>query len=126
MRFSVEVDVAELIAAMDSLGDAAQPYLDRAAEVTANRIALEARSRVRRRTGETQAGIIVEASPHGGYAVVSGNQRMPNLPLWIEHGTRRMVKRPYLEPSVDLERNAHYNRIAEALQRAIDEKGLGD
>lgn len=124
MRFDVEVDVDELLAALETLGDAAEPYVDHASEVTANRIALEARARVRRRTGQTQEGIVVEDSPHGGYAVVSANARMPNLPYWIERGTKYQPKRPFFDPSVELERSAHYDRIGEALQSAIREKGL--
>ena len=126
MTYEVEVEIAELLAAMDALGADAQPYVDRASEVTANRIALEMRSRVRRRTGRTQAGIVVEPSRFGGWVVISGNDKMPNLPYWIEKGTIHQPPRPYREPAVELERGPHDDRISEALQTAIREKGLGD
>lgn len=126
MNYEVEVDNAELLAALDSVGDYAEVYLDRASEVTANRIAIEARSRVARRTGKTQEGIVVEESYLGsGYVVISARQPMPNLPHWIEKGTKFQEARPYLEPAIELEREPHRGRIAEAIQRAVDEKGLG-
>lgn len=125
MKFEVDVDNAELLAALDTLGDAAKPYMDRAAYVTANRVVLEAKARVRRRTGETQRGIVVEESFLGGYVVVSGNDRMPTLPHWIEKGTKFQDPRPYFDPSVELERSAHNERVADAIEQAIREKGLG-
>ncbi len=124
---TITVDKAALLAAMEAIPAAVERHLKLAALVTADRIAGEARGRVRRRTGKTAAGIIVEETHKGdGFVVLSTNQRMPGLPQWIEFGTKYMSASPYLFASARLEEAAHDRRSYQAVQDAIAEKGLGD
>lgn len=121
----IDVEDQALLDALDGLGDVAEPYIENASEITANRIVLEARARVRRRTGKTQESILVEDSILGlGFAVVSGNTRQRNLPLWIERGTIHQPARPFFEPAVELQRTAHHERIGDAIQQAIRDQRL--
>lgn len=137
--FSFELETDAIVAALDTLGDAATPFIRDASFLSAKSIESEAVSRLRRQlgpnaTGETEAGIEVLPDFAGtGWVVVSGNERMPNLPLWIEEGTSKgkprshsEPARPYFHVAVELEQGAHYRRIGAALQDAIDEQGLGD
>lgn len=126
-----EVDASSLLAALKQLGDRAEKHVKAAAKVTADRVATEARSRAARRTGETAASVTVEESRDGkGWVVLPWDftkpSRMPNLPIWLEFGTKHMTPRPYFFSSARLEEAAHERRIAEAVQAAIDEVGLGD
>lgn len=108
--------VAELIAV----------YTLAAAEITADRIASEARGRIRRRTGQTAEAITVEDAYRGdGYVVLVGRRRH-HVGRYLEYGTRFMRPRPFLHASARLEEAAHDRRLREAIQAAIDEAGLGD
>lgn len=135
----IDLETLDVMAALESLGDAAQMHVNAASLVTAQAVESEAVARLRRQlgpnaTGETEAGIEVkEAYSGNGFVVVSANQRMPNLPLWIEDGTRKGKPRSHSEParkyfyvSVELEQGAHLRRIGEAVADAIVEKGLGE
>jgi hypothetical protein len=137
IQFELETDA--IVAAMLDLGDFAQPFVNEASRESAESIEREAETRLQRQlgpnaTGNTLAGIDSRPAYDGnGYVVVSENHRMPNLPLWIDEGTRRGKPRSHSEParpyfwvSVQLEEGAHYRRISEAVQDAIDAKGLGD
>ena len=66
---SVEVDTNALFDAIDALGVSVDAHVLAAAHVTGDRIAAEARARVRRATGETASGITVEEA-HVGIGVV--------------------------------------------------------
>lgn len=137
--FSVELDDAAVIAALDAYGDRAQPYINTASHDSAESMEREAESRLRRQlgpnaTGETVAGIeSFPARDGNGYVVVSGNDRMPMLPDWIDDGTKRgkprshsEPARPYFDVSAELEKGAHRRRISDALQECADDMGLGD
>lgn len=137
--FEAEMDTAEVVAAFNTLGDFAQPYINAASRDSAQSIEREAESRLRRQlgpnaTGETEAGISSKPANDGnGYVVLSSNQRMPALPLWIEKGTRRgkpgsstQPARPFFYVSAELERGSHFRRVGDALQQAFNDRGLGD
>lgn len=135
----IEVDDAGVLDALATFGDFAQPFVNEASRESAESIEREAEDRLRRQlgptaTGETEAGIQAKPADDGnGYVVVSRNTRMPNLPIWIEKGTRRGKPRSHTEParpyfyvSVELERGAHFRRLEEALQEAAEARGLGE
>ncbi len=123
---TIDVDASRLIAILDQLGDVVLKHTKPAAKVTADNIAREAQARVARATGETAAGIIVQEDyTREGYIVHSANQRMPNLPTWLEFSTKHMAARPYFFSSARLEENAHDRRMRQAIQDAIDETSRG-
>ncbi len=123
---TMEMDAAEVLAAIDALGPSCAEKTKSAARITANAVAIEARGRVRRRKGETLAGIAVEDTYDGvGYVVLSANEREPNLPHWLDKGTSKMDAHPYFDASAVLEERPHFERISDAIQQAINEKGLG-
>lgn len=98
-----------------------------ASRVTADRVDAEATSRVARRTGATAEGIIVEETHDGtGYVVIATNPNTPGVPGFLEQGTAKMTKRPFLFVSAALEIGPHERRISEATQDAIDAEGLGE
>lgn len=125
----VDVDTAALFAAIDALPLAVMARLKANAKITADNIAREARGRVARRTGKTAEAITVEEAHSGdGYVVYVANEAAdwPNLDIGLEFGTKFMSPRPFLFVSAHLESGAHDRRALEAVQAAIDEKGLGD
>lgn len=142
----VEVNADALIAAIQRLGNArADAAVDRASLVTANNIVREARSRLERQlgpdaTGKTTAGIQIERADRGGYIVGSRRDPFPNLPLWIEKGTKKgtritrgvarsggnMKARPYFYDSAELEEQPHLQRVSDELQAEFDAEGLGE
>lgn len=119
--------------ALKRLGDTALKYTKPACLISANSIDDEATRRVRRDTGETAQGIgVVEMTNGEGYVVYATNRRMPNLPLWIEAGTKRgkpgshtQIAAPFFYQSVRLEEGAHARRIIAAVDDAIRVEGLG-
>jgi len=124
---TITVDTTALFAALDALGESARAAVKGAAKITADAIAREAGARIPRATGKTAEGITVEETHNGdGYVVYVKSPRMPNLPLWLEFGTKYMTARPYLFSSARLEEGPHLMRVADALQAAINAKGLGD
>lgn len=143
---TAEVDADGLIAAVQRLGEwRAQAASDRASLATAHAIVREARARLSRQlgpdaTGRTEAGIDITRADRGGYIVGSGRNPMPNLPLWIEKGTRKgtritrgrarsggnMKARPYFYESAELEELPHLQRVVDELQAEIDAEGLGE
>ena len=144
---TVDVDAEAVLAALARVGDAAATHVKAAALVTAKNIVREAQARVARRTGETSRGIHLEETHDGqGYVVKPSFElraislhtskktgrihtqavTQNNLPIWLEFGTKSMTARPYFFASADLERGPHDRRMAEAVQAAVDETGLGD
>lgn len=137
--FTVEVDSAAVVAALATLGAAAQPYINEAAQQSAASMVREARARLQRKlgptaTGQTVAGIGSSPAHDGnGFIVVSGNERMPNLPLWLEKGTKKGRAGSHVSPALayfysaeQLEEGPHLRRVQDALTRAIADHGLGD
>ena len=138
-NFSADMETLDVIAALESFGDAAQLHINTASQESAEAIEAEAVARLRRQlgpnaTGETEAGIEVRPAFDGnGFVVLATNQRMPNLPLWIEDGTKKGKPRSHTEParkffyvSAELEQGPHLRRIGEALRDTAAEKGLGE
>ncbi len=136
--WSVEVDREAAVEALITLGDFAQPYVNEASHQSADSIVREASSRLQRKlsgnsTGETLAGIQDRQAYDGnGWVVISDNDRMPNLPLWLEKGTKRHKAGGHSQPAlayfysaVQLEEGPHLRRIENALTNAIEAKGLG-
>jgi hypothetical protein len=137
--FVIDVEEAAVIDALETLGDFAQPFVNSASRESAESMETEAVSRLRRQlgpnaTGETEAGIESRPAYDGnGYVVVASNDRMPNLPLWKEKGTQKGDLGSHTEPatpffyiSAELEKGPHFRRLEDALQDAINQKGLGD
>jgi HK97 gp10 family phage protein len=126
----IDVDVSALLAAFDRLGPVAERACHAAARATAERVREEARARVRRATGQTASAITVDEAepPLGGWRVYVDRMgsRPANLPIWIEFGTSKMPAQPFLFNSAQLEEGAHLRRIAEAIEDAIGEVGLGE
>lgn len=124
---TITTETTALLAALQQLPALVRTHVKRAARVTADRIVREAAGRVARRTGATAAGLTVEETHSGdGYVVFVKRVDEPGLPGWLEHGTKFMTKRPFLFVSARLEEGAHERRTRDAIQDAIDEKGLGD
>lgn len=131
---TLEVDTTAVLAAIDQLIAAghASPLERRcqaAAKATADRIQVEARARARRATGQLAAAVTVDEAPPplGGYNVFVAPMppRPENFALWHEVGTSKMTAQPFLWSSARLEAAAHERRIAQAVQDAINEVGLG-
>lgn len=133
-----EFDMAPLEAKLLALGDLAQPYVNEASAVTAQAGAAEARARLARQvgpdaTGRTEAGITARPAYDGnGWVILVERDPFPNLPLWIEKGTKAgepgshtAAPRPFFYPAVALEVPAHERRLAEALARCFAAQGLG-
>lgn len=133
--FRINVETAAVVAALLSLGDAAQPYVNDAAHESAASIAREAQARLQRKlgpkaTGATVAGIHAQPAADGnGSVVISGRDPKPNLPLWLEKGTRGGHVSPalaYFYSAAQLEEGPHFRRIQDAVAQAIADKGLGE
>jgi hypothetical protein len=125
-RMTVDADATALLAALATVPDAVQVALKGAAKVTAEAIALEARARVKRRTGRTGEAITVEETRNGdGYVVFVGSDR-GHVGSFLEFGTKFMTSRPFLFVSARLEESAHNARARDAVQTAINLTGLGD
>lgn len=135
---SIDVDTAPLERAFDQLVEATRRRTLDACRTTAERIVRDAKMRLLRaghyRSGETYASIeAVPAYDGNGYAVLSDNEDIPNLPLWIEKGTRagkrqnhaRIPASPYFYPAIETEVGPHEQRILEAMQDAGSLSGLG-
>lgn len=136
--FSIDVESAAVIAELTTLGDAAQPYINEAAHESADSIVREAQSRLERKlsgtsTGATIAGIHDQPAYDGnGFVVISSREPMGNLPLWLEKGTKKGQAGSHASPALSyfysaaqLEEGPHLRRIEDALQHAINDKGLG-
>lgn len=131
--FTASLDSRAVLDALHQFPDVVLKYTKPASKVSADSVQREAQRRVRRNTGETAAGIqVVEMTNGTGYVVYASNRRMPNLPIWIEGGTRQGKAGsrndpgdPFFYPAVRLELGAHERRIDDAVDRAAAEVGLG-
>jgi hypothetical protein len=120
-KLTIDVDATGVLRMFNQLGEEAARLTKRVANVTAERIAEEARRRIRRRTGQTASGITVAPTSNGeGYVVYVQRPDKLGLPGWIEFGTIKMEGRSYLFNSAEIERGPHERRIREALQEACD------
>lgn len=125
---TIEAETRDLLAALERLGPAVDVRLRAEARYTAGQIRDEAQRRIRRRTGRTAAQITAEESYDGtGYVVYvkTDEPDVPaNLDLWLEHGTRFMTARPFLQPSALLEAGSHRRRVLRACEDEIRRLGL--
>lgn len=135
---SITFDDTAIRAALTSLGDFAQPYINEASRESAQSMVREAQGRLQRQlgpnaTGQTVAGIqSMPARDGNGYVVVSSRGYMPMLPFWLERGFERgkpgshtQAAKPFFYVAAELTRGEHRRRLSDALQQAIDDKGLG-
>jgi hypothetical protein len=123
---TIDVDTDALLAALAAIPEAVHAHLKAAAKVTADAIDAEAGARIRRRTGKTGEAITVEETHNGdGYVIYVGQGRQ-HIGSYLEFGTKLMTEKPFLFASARLEEGAHDRRARDAVQAAIDEKGLGD
>jgi hypothetical protein len=123
---TITIETDELFAALDAVVETIGDRTKEACKVTADRVDAEATGRVARRTGATAEGIFVEETyDKTGYVVIATNRHTPGLPGFLEYGTVKMTKRPFLFASAHLEIGPHGRRISEATQDAIDDVGLG-
>lgn len=135
-----EMDASKLLAAFDAVTEAIRlPTLD-ACRVTAEHIAREARARVSRRgpnPTRAQQGrppledlIRVEPMHNGtGYVViveepVRDNSGAEYLPIFLEFGTVNMTRRVFFFAAATLEKEAHRQRLNEAVQAGVDAVGF--
>lgn len=136
-HFEATLDASALLTALAQLGDAAVPFVRAAAQTSAESIVREAQARLARQlgpnaSGQTVAGITMRPDTGGtGFIVVAEREPFPNLPLWLEKGTKKgqgthaNLPRPFFYVSAELEEGPHERRISEAVQAAIDAQGLG-
>lgn len=154
-RFTFSLDTRAVVASLERLGPAAEPYVKAAAKRTADAIQRGAQARVARRTGFTQKNIVVrESTTVTGYVVTMGDvvsetetarrrslgmksarsryHQEPHTGLWLEFGTvqgrpgsHTSAPRPFLLPAGEIEQGPHRRRIVEAIQEAEAAIGLG-
>ena len=123
---TVDVDTRALFAAMDAVPAAVLAHLKANAKITADNIKREQQARIKRRTGATGEAITVEQTHDGtGYVVFPGQQRT-HVAHFLEFGTKFMSAGAFFFAAARLEEGAHDRRAREAVQAAIDSKGLGD
>jgi len=129
----VEVDAADVLAALAALPAAAAAAVKDASEVTAKAIADGTDRRfARRAAGPTRGGhhtaegiTIEETRDGGGFLVYVKSPQLPRLPTWLEFGTKYSAAHPALFPAARLEERAHLRRVSDALEHAIADTGLG-
>ena len=127
----VTLEDAALRTVLDGLGASAEPFINDASRETAVAIVGEAKARLARQlgphaTGATVDAITTQAAANGhGFVVISSREAIPKLPVWLEHGTVTAEARHYFYVSAEMEAGAHYRRIGEAIQAAIDAQGIG-
>jgi hypothetical protein len=147
---TVEVDTSRVLSGFQKLGDRVKPLLESAAYQTA--LAVKARAQAlfpRRKVGvsdQSWTNVVIQKRNIGGYVVMTGDvvgrqekarrqrygtknarstyHQVKHVGLWLEFGTRRHRRYPWLFPAADAEEGAHLNRIANALARAVQEADL--
>jgi hypothetical protein len=124
-QLTIDVDASTLLAQLDRLDDAIGERLKAVARVTAEAVRDEARARLARQTagtGKTAEAFTIDEIP-GGYRVYVGevSGRARNVPYWLEEGTVKMRKRPFMRDAARLEEGPHMRRVAAAVQDALDE-----
>lgn len=129
---TIEADSAGVEAALKGFGAAAQPFVNDASRETADAFATEARARLQRQlgpdaTGASVAGITARPAFDGnGFVVVDEREPFPNVPFWLEKGTKYMDPREFFYSSMLLQVSDHQRRLGDALQQAIAASGMGD
>ena len=122
-----DVDTSGLASGLTQLAaDLARRTKD-ASEVSAAAVVREAQGRAARRTGATVGGIgYTESRDETGWIVSVVRPDRPNVPFWLEFGTRYMTARPFLYASAALEQPGHERRIQEAVAVTIQSNGFGE
>ena len=137
---TIDTDDAPVLGAFSALPEAVRLRVLDACQVTAERAAGEMRRRLARQlsgesTGETLGGIEARRAYDGnGWIVWAVNDRMPNLPLWLEKGTRpgkrlnhaRVAARKFFYVSLELEVGGHRDRVIDAMRESAADVGLGE
>lgn len=140
MKLALELDLAPLTQAITKMPDILRELVMEASRITAENIVREAKGRLARQlgpgaTGATVAGIEAKVAYDGnGYVVLADRDPFPQLPLWIERGTKpgkrrnfaRTIPRPFFYPSIELEAGSHERRILQAMRDAAQASGLGE
>lgn len=138
-EITFDMDVDALIDALSKLGDDGHLYVNVASEQSAVSIVAEAKARLRRQLGPEATGKTVDsiqsrrAYDGNGYVVLTERDPFPELPVWLEKGTKKgkrpnratTAPRPFFYISAELEEGPHFRRIQDAIQGAIDTQGLG-
>lgn len=147
---TIEADLAPLARAFSSLSTQLQARVNQACQETAEAVVAEAKSRLGRQlkgtsvatktrsdlgSNMTVEGIHAQPAYDGnGWVVLSDRDPFPNVPLWLEKGTRvgkrhnfaRTPPESYFYPALILQVAPHEQRVLEAMQAAANETGLGE
>jgi len=137
---TVDMDLTALEQAITAMPVALRVRVNAACKTTAESAVREMKARLARQlsgqsSGQTVAGITSQPAYDGnGYVILSDNARMPNLPLWLEKGTRagkrknfaRTAPRPFFYASLVLEQGGHERRLLDAMRDAATDSGLGE
>ncbi len=123
--FDVSVESRELIDGLTRLAQSADFVCTEVGRETADRIVTEAKGRVSRASGDTQAGIHWELGDDGRSYWVFGYTKGPHPPVdyFLEWGTKFMTAREFFYPSVTLEEGPHMRRLEDRVQSWLDEVG---
>ena len=104
----VTTGLQEMRAAVERLPEAVAQAARRVARDTAQKIATNARRRVRVRTGDLKSTITVtEESAERAYRVSVGRLTGPPIAMFLEYGTERMDAQPFFQPALEEERAAY-------------------
>lgn len=139
MTLEIDLDLTPLQQAISAMPEALRERVMDASKTTAENIVREAKGRLQRQLGPdatsaTVAGITSQPAFDGnGYVVLADRDSFPNLPLWIEKGTKpgkrrnfaRTRPRPFYYASIELEAGSHERRVIQAMQEAAQVVGLG-
>lgn len=136
--FAISVDDRALEQAITAMPEVLQRHVLDACELTTDAVVAEMRSRLQRQlgaqaTGETVGNITkMRAFDGNGFVILSDNPTTPNVPLWLEKGTKagkrrnfaRTAPRPFFYASLAVEAGPHERRILQAMHDAAGESGL--
>lgn len=146
---TVEYDTSRVLTAFGKLGASAKPLVESAAYQTALAVKAAAQARFPKRPSGISdfnyQNVVIQRRNIGGYVVMTGDvvgrkekarrqslgmknarsqyHAVKHVGLWLEFGTRRSGRREWLFPSAAAEETAHLRRIADALDRAVQEAG---
>jgi hypothetical protein len=123
--FSASVDASSVLALFDRIAQSADFVCKEVGRDTAKRIVAEADRRVRRATGQTEAGIHWELTRDGkGYIVLAYRAGVQDpVDRYLEDGTQYMLAKPFFFASAELESAGHVRRLEARLQEFLDSVG---
>ncbi len=124
----IDVDAAALLQDITRLPERMRVRFLRESQTTAEQLEREMRARLARQLSPAATGASVESIKHrlaydgNGYVVLTERNPYPNLPLWLEKGTKpgkrknfaRTQPRPFFYASILLEAPGHQRRIRDA------------